>query len=178
VARNAAQGRHDEGRLEAIVNAAEVVASAGYAPRIIAADPATLIALLLLKQPGTDDYVGGAMKSVPSGLQRVAVAGLSGRLPARSRRARHPVQLAGARAELRGERGQDELEPGSLRGERRVRRRAAERRGQDRGVVRRLTEWRIRGASEQSDSRGHSLVRSATCPVGCTSLNPRLKGVK
>jgi hypothetical protein len=64
--------------LEAIVNAAELVASAGYAPRIIAAGPETLIDLLLLKQPGTDDYVGASMDRVLSGLQRVAVAGMTG----------------------------------------------------------------------------------------------------
>jgi hypothetical protein len=58
----------DQMRLRARRSSADAVV-----PRIIAAGPETLIDLLLLKQPGTDDYVGASMDRELSGLQRVAV---------------------------------------------------------------------------------------------------------
>lgn len=62
--------------LETIVGAAEMVAAAGYSPGVLAANPTDLIALRLLKQPGTEDYIGTAMDFVLSGLRRVAVSSL------------------------------------------------------------------------------------------------------
>lgn len=71
-----AAGAEGENILEAVVNAAEEVASNGYNARILAAAPQDLIALLLLREPGTDDYVGAAMDRALSGLTKVAVKGL------------------------------------------------------------------------------------------------------
>ena len=62
---------------EQAVYAAEVVASAEYAPSILAASPEDLIALALLRQPTSDDYVAGAMDGVLQGLRRIAVNGLT-----------------------------------------------------------------------------------------------------
>jgi hypothetical protein len=62
--------------LESAANAAEAVVAAGYSPNILAASPEDLLALRLLRQPGTDDYVAGAMDFILAGLRRVAVVGL------------------------------------------------------------------------------------------------------
>jgi hypothetical protein len=50
--------------LAEMLAAAEAVAAGGYAPNVLAASPSYLIALALLVQPGTGDYVGGAMDAV------------------------------------------------------------------------------------------------------------------
>ena len=64
--------------LETIVAAAEVVASAGYSPSVLAASPENLIALQLMANIGTDGgYLAGGMDSVLSGLRRVAVPALT-----------------------------------------------------------------------------------------------------
>lgn len=64
--------------LETIVEAAEVVASAGYAPSVLAASPENLIALRLMSNIGTaGGYLAGGMDAVLSGLRRVAVPALT-----------------------------------------------------------------------------------------------------
>jgi hypothetical protein len=62
--------------LESILLAAEAVAAAGYSPSVLAASPETLIALLLLRQPGTDDYVFSGNQPPLGALRKVAVSGL------------------------------------------------------------------------------------------------------
>lgn len=76
VAANPPEGTEGDNILESIVHAAEKVASAGYSPRILAAAPQDLIALKLLRQPGTDDYVGASGESFLDGLTKVSVKGL------------------------------------------------------------------------------------------------------
>lgn len=63
--------------IEAAVHAAEMVAAAGHNPRILAASPQDLIAIQLLRQPVSEDYVGDSMDRVLAGLRRVAVPGLT-----------------------------------------------------------------------------------------------------
>jgi hypothetical protein len=63
-------------KLAAILDAAGAVADSGYAPRALVASPATFIELALLRQPGTDDYVGTRMDHILDGMQKIAVGGL------------------------------------------------------------------------------------------------------
>lgn len=70
-------GAAGENILEATIHAARAVSANGYSPDILAASPEDLIDLTLLRQPGTDDYVGGQMDSALNGLKRVAVRGLT-----------------------------------------------------------------------------------------------------
>lgn len=72
------EGTEGQNILEAIVHAAEKVASAGYSPRIVAAAPQDLISLLLLENPGPESsgYVGQHMNHLLAGLTKVPVKGL------------------------------------------------------------------------------------------------------
>ncbi len=73
-----ANGRErPRGELERpILNAAALVTDGGYSPSILAADPADLLALTLLKQPGSGDYVFSG-RQIDIELRKVAVSGLA-----------------------------------------------------------------------------------------------------
>lgn len=63
--------------LEEIIYGIEVVLAAGYSPSVLAASPAYMIALDLMEDIGTGDYLGNKMAGLISRLRRVVVPGLT-----------------------------------------------------------------------------------------------------